>query len=143
MFYPGGSSPPESWFVWDFDDTAVENLDFHCVLAPTYSGGGVTGGVIWGRAVGTSAVNCIWEIAFRAIVDDVTDTDNSFTYDFNQVTASAPGAVGRFVYDAIPFTNGADMDSVGAGMAFVARIRRNGGTLTGDARLRDFTLRET
>lgn len=142
-YYPGGSSPPESWFVWDFDDTAVEVLDFHIVVAPTYSGGGATAGLIWGRATGTSAVNCIWEIGFRAIVDDVDDTDASHTYDFNQVTASAPSAVGRLVYDAIPFTNGVDMDSLGAGMQAVMRVRRNGGTLAGDARLMNVTLRET
>lgn len=143
---PGGSTPAESFPVWDFDDTTQEHLDFHCVLSPTYGGGGLTIRIYW-SATSATTNNCVWNAAIRRINDDAEDIDTSQTYDYNAVTATTANVSGEVAYDEITFTSGADMDSLAAGEQFVLRIRRDASNasdnMTGDAELHAVTIRET
>jgi len=132
----GGSTPNESFPVWDFDDTTQEHLDVHCVLSPTYGGNGLTIRIYW-SATSATTNNCVWNAAIRRINDDAEDIDTSQTYDYNAVTALTANVSGEVAYDEITFTSGADMDSLAAGEQFVLRIRRDASNasenMTGDA----------
>ena len=120
----GTSSPVESIPVWKFLDVAAAYMDFYGVLSPQYSGGGVTLILPWSASVATN--NVVWQAAFRAIPDDTEDLDTTaHTYDFNTVTDAAPSVIGEVVYPTIAFTDGADMDSLAAGEAFILRILRD------------------
>lgn len=132
----GGSTIVEKIDVWQFDDTAVEYLDF-LVALEGYEGGGLTIKLKWSAE---AAVNeCEWEVAFRRFADDAEDLDSSHTYLFNAVTATAPSAINEVSYDDITFTDGADMDSFADGEIAVMRLRRNATSgnddLVGDANL--------
>jgi hypothetical protein len=142
----GGSTPAESFPIWDFDDTTAEHLDYHCVLAPTYGGGGLTIRIYWSATSATSNA-VVWNAAIRRIADDAEDIDTSHSYDYNAVTATTASASGEVDYCEITFTSGADMDSLTAGEQFVLRIRRDASNgsdnMTGDAELHHVTIRET
>lgn len=142
----GGSTPAESFPVWDFDDTTVESLDFHGVLSPQYAAGGLTVRIRWSATSATTG-NVRWEAAFRRIDDDAEDVDTSQTYDFNGVTTTTATASGELDYTTITFTSGADMDSLAAGESFVLRLRRKADdvadTMTGDAELHAVMVTET
>lgn len=134
----GAATPAEKVTVWDFDADADEFMDFKC-FADVYNSGGITLKLPWAATSATSG-NVVWGGAIRAIPDDAEDLDTTaHSYDFNEVTDAAPSAVGEIVYPSITFTDGADIDSLAAGQAFILRIRRNADdaadTMTGDARL--------
>jgi len=140
-----GSTPVAHLPVYDFDDTAIEYLDFYGRLEG-YDGGGLTITADW-SATDTTVTphSCVWGAAFRRIEDDAEDMDGAHTFDFNDATAdqeaSASGERSRFT---ITFTTGADMDSLTTTEDFVLRVRRdptNGSdNLTGDAELWPFSL---
>lgn len=143
----GTSSPAEAIPVLAFDATTIEYADFRCKLPQHYSGGGLTVVICSGAGITTGGVR--WEVAFRSIEDDAEDLDTTaHTYDYNGVTVSSlPSAVGEVTYDNITFTDGADMDNVGAGDEFVLRIRRKtddaGDTAAADAYIHGIEIRET
>lgn len=135
----GVSSPAENIPAYAFDAGTIEYMDFICRMSPQYGGGGVTAKHAWTSASATSNA-CRWEGAFRRIADDAENIlGSAHTYDFNAVDATAPSVAGEPVYDDIPFTDGADMDSVAAGELFIYRVRRNAShandNMTGDAHL--------
>lgn len=135
----GGSSPAESFPVWDFDDTTAEYLDLHCILSPLYGGGGLTLVLPWSATSATSGA-VVWQAAIRRIADDAEDVDTSQTYDFNLASAdTAASASGEISLPTLTFTSGADMDSLAAGEPFVLRIGRlptdSGDNMSGDAEL--------
>ena len=144
----GTSSPAEAIAVLDFDDTTQEYMDFSGILPSNYDGGGITMAVIFSAAEAATDV-VAWQAAFRRIADDAEDLDTTaHTYDFNEVVATAPSAVGEVAYDNITFTNGADMDSVAANEHFRLRITRDptpssGTDVTGDASLHAIIVTET
>lgn len=143
----GGSSPSEAVPVYDFDDTTAEYLDLYCVMSPNYSNGGLTLKLPWTATSATSGA-VVWRAAIRRLQYDSEDVDTSQTYDFNQAsadtTASSSGAPSEAT---ITFTDGADMDNVAAGEPFILRIGRlptdSGDTMTGDAELWTFIIKET
>lgn len=141
----GGSAPAENVLVWAFDAATAEYLDLKVTL-DGYDGGGLTVTLAWMAETATSG-NVVWELAIRAIPDNTEDIDVAHTYDYNAVTAAAPTAAGETAYDAITFTNGADMDNWADGQVAVVRIRRNAAsgsdTMTGDAQLWGIVIRET
>ena len=142
----GGSTPAESFPVWDFDDTTAEHLDLHGILATGYGGGGLTVRIRW-MATSATTGNVQWQAAFRRINDDAEDVDTSQTYDYNSTTVTTATASGEVDYATITFTSGADMDSLAAGESFVLRIKRNAAdaadTMTGDAELLGVLVEET
>lgn len=141
----GGSTPAENVPVWDFDAASDEHLDYYGVLEG-YDGGGLTVKLKWAASSATGG-STVWDAAIRRIADDAEDIDGAHTYVFNSVTATAPSAAGELGYDTITFTDGADMDSLADGEAFILRIRRdadNGSdNMTGDAELFSVTVTET
>jgi hypothetical protein len=144
----GASTPAESILVLDFDDTTQEYADFHCFMPANYSGGGITLTIVFSAAEAATDV-VAWQAAFRRVADDAEDLDTTaHTYDYNEVVATAPSAVGEVAYDDIAFTNGADMDSVAAGEYFILRVTRDptpssGTDVTGDASLHAIHVKET
>lgn len=143
----GASSPAESIPVLDFDGAGgVEYADFYGYFPAHYAGGGITLVIVWSSAQTTN--NTVWQAAFRAIVDDAEDLDTTaFTYDYNTVTATSPSALGEVSYDSITFTDGADMDSLAVGEAFILRIKRDStnasDTMTLDASIHEIVMKET
>lgn len=143
---PGASTPVEYFLVWGFGASTDAYLDFRSIMPQHYAGGGVTCRIVWGAATATTG-DTVWTLAFRAFEDDADDIDVSHTYDFNTVTDTAPSASGEFTAAVITFTNGADMDNVGAGDPFILRLARNADdgadTMSGDAQLLGIEIRET
>ena len=145
----GTSTPAEAIPVLDFEDgtaTAGEYADFYGVFPRNYAGGGLTLTLYWLSAATTG--DCVWKAAFRRIADDAEDlTTTAHTYDYNSVTATTASAAGELDYAAITFTDGADMDSLAVGEAFILRIFRDsdaaGDTLAGDASLFAVEIKET
>jgi hypothetical protein len=142
---PGGSTPAESAMIFDFDDTAIEYMDFLCELVG-YGGGGLTFTLPWSATTATSG-SVRWGVAIRRLEDDVDDIDSSHTYAFNEVTDAAPSASGELSYPTISFTDGSDMDDWADGELAIVRVRRdatNGGDdMTGDAELWAVSGKET
>lgn len=126
----GASSPAERFVVAAFDTTTVEYLDTDLLTMPAnYSGGGITVKVVTAAsATAGGTAGYIFGAALREVADDAEDLDTTaHTYDFNDCAAEIqpPSVVGETSVDDITFTNGADMDSVGAGDQFVLRVRRS------------------
>lgn len=147
---PGGSTPAESVLVLDFDDSTIEYTDWKVVMPSTYHGGGLTAILKWSAttAVGTAASSTLWSMGIRNMVENSEDIDASQTYDYNNASATVTGtASGNIVSTTITFTDGADMDSWGAGQEAIIRVRRVATDATddvvGDAELWSVTLKET
>lgn len=145
----GGATPTETVPVLDFDTTTQEYADFPCVMPAHYDGGGVTLTFIWAATSATSG-EVVWAAAFRHIPDDAEDIDTTaHSYDYNSIGAgaTAPSAVGELGYDNLTFTDGADIDSVAAGGAFILRVSRDTADadddMAGDARLVAIKISET
>jgi hypothetical protein len=120
----GASSPAEAIPVLAFDASVTEHIDFRGKMPAHYAGGGVT--LIICSGAGTTTGGVRWDVAFRSIEDDAEDLDTTaHTYDYNGVTVSSlPSAQGEVTYDNVTFTDGADMDNVGAGDEFILRLKR-------------------
>lgn len=144
----GTSTPNEQVPVLAFDDTTQEYADFIGVLPNHYAGGGLTVTLVW-ACVDVASDVVEWQVAFRRIADDAEDLDTTaHTYDYNAVVATAPSAAGEFAYDDITFTDGADMDSLAAGEAFLMRVTRDptpssGTDATGDGLILAIHISET
>ena len=135
-----GDTPAGNVPVYDFDDTAIEYLDFYCRLEG-YDGGGLTITLDW-TATDTTVTphSCVWGAAIGRIADDADDVDGALLAAFNDASADQEAsASGERSRASIAFTHGADMDSLADGEPFILRIRRdptNGSDdLTGDAEL--------
>lgn len=146
--FAGTSTPAETIPTLDFDAATDEFMDFYGE-ARGYGGGGLTLTIPWISAAATTG-DCIWNAAIRAIPDDAEDLNTTaHTYDVNAVTSTTASAAGEVQYADITFTDGADMDSLANGEAFILRLSRdanNGSdTLAGDALLLwpALVLRET
>ena len=145
----GASTPAEAVPVLDFDGGSTdEHIDFYGVLPQHYAGGGLTLTFVWSASSATTG-DVRWGAAFRRIVDDAEDLDSTaFTYDYNEGNDTTASAVGEVSYFNITFTDGADMDSLAAGEAFILRVRREASdtgndTMSGDAELHWVHVKET
>jgi len=148
----GGSIPNELIPKYDFDDgtndgtSEGECIDLYGQLSGRYGGGGVTIHLKW-MAKSSTAGNVLWRAAFREVIEGGDDLDVSHTYDYNSVVATAPATLGQIDYTTITFTDGADMDNVGANDMFILRINRFGDNasdnLSGDAELVGVVVVET
>lgn len=141
----GGSTPAESFSVWDFDAGTQEYLDFKCLLLG-YGGGGLTFTLPW-SATSATADAVVWGIGIRRLADDAEDIDTAQVYDFNTATDTAANVSGEASYPTITFTNGADMDSWAVGEIAIVRVTRvaadGADTMTGDAELWGLWGKET
>lgn len=133
-------------YVYAFDASSVEELDWETVLPAHYGGGGLTISLRWMAATAASG-NVVWAAQIERYQDDTVDLDSDQFAAANTVTAGAPSASGEVGYDSITFTDGADMDSLAAGESFRLRVYRaatdGSDTMTGDAQLLTVHITET
>jgi hypothetical protein len=172
VFTPHANEPPATNFatidlrnghmVLDFDGGTAESALFGGILPRNYAGGGITVTLLW---MGGSAAllrdaiaggdiitplatgNVKWNAAFERhqVATDDLDTDSFATA--QTVTSAAPATDGSVQSASIPFTNGAQIDSLAVGESFRLKVTRDaadaGDTMTGDAELLRVELRET
>jgi len=128
-----------------FDAAADETARFQDILPQNYFG--VTGvtvilhcGMV-SATTGNVVMTAEWEN------QDGFDLDGDSFAAAQSVTQAVPGTAGQEFTVTIPFTDGAQMDSAGAGDMFRLRVTRdadNGSdTATGDLRLYMIEIRET
>lgn len=132
--------------VLDYDAATDETAYFEGVLPRAYDGGGLTATIVWMASTATSG-NCVWNIGVERHQDDAFDLDSDGFAANNAVTAGAASASGETSYDAITFTDGADMDSLAVGESFRIQVVRDANnasdTMAGDAELLRVEIRET
>jgi len=134
--------------VLDFDGSVDEEAVFGGVLPTHYGGGGVRC-ELW--IAFTSAVSGF--VRFQAAIERMNVASLTLDADdfaaFQSAGGTAPGLSGQLVIVAIPFTNGAQMDSLQAGEAFRLKVRRDADGTSGtdniptDAELLRVVLRES
>jgi len=158
IFFPLQSEPPATVFatfdsrngvmVADFDDTVDEHLEFAGFMPRFYSDLGITVTIGW-MATDTTVGpdDCIWDVAFKSVSDDLDDLDSKAFASPQSVTSTEASASGEVKYETIAFTNGAQMDSIAAGEYFRMDVNRDASNvsddLVGDAELVFVEIRET
>ena len=132
----------------DFDDTANEVAIFFVPTMPrSYAGGGVTVS-IWVLTT-TATGDMSFKGFFKSVTDDVDNLDTkTFAAPQENTTIDAPSASGEAKLFTIPFTDGAQMDSVAAGEPFFFMLMRDAqdGTnddMSGDAEFLAGEIKET
>ena len=156
VFHPYNNEPPASNYATidtrnsrpclDFDATTNESAVFSSVMPQHYAG--TTGVTVYIHYAMTSAeANTVdWDAAFELVGDQDLDIDGD---DFAAVNSTddttVPGTTGLVDVISIAFTDGVDMDSVGAGDGFRLKITRDAVSddATGDAELYWVEIRET
>lgn len=158
VFTPLHNEPPSASYatldtrnghpVLDFDGSADEEAVFTGVLPRNYGGGGLTARTFWAFTSATSGSLRV-QAAIERIDASSLDIDADSFAAFQSAGGSAPGTSGQVIAVDVPFTNGAQMDSLAAGEAFRLKIRRDAdgtsGTddITTDAELLGVEIRET
>lgn len=130
----------------DFDGSADEEAIFTGIMPQNYDGGGVTV-ILKVRFTSATSGNAFFQAGFERMTGLDVDAD-SFAA-FQGADADPNGTSGIETACSIPFTNGAQMDSVVAGDEFRLKVRRDAdGTVgtddvTTDAELYAIEIRET
>lgn len=129
--------------VLDFDATTNESTIFAGVMPQHYDGGGVTVYITFGMSSATSG-DVDWDVAFEDATTEDMDAD-SFAAVNSVDNTTVPATSGQKTTASVAFTDGADMDSVGAGDKFRIQITRDAtnDTASGDAELWSVEIRET
>lgn len=130
--------------VLDFDAAADESAVFTAIMPRNYAGGGVTVYLHWVATDTNDTHHCFWDAAFERISGQDIDADGFAAVQSNDTTH--PNATsGIETITDIPFTNGAQMDSVVAGDIFRLKITRDAvnDDMTGDAELLGIEIKET
>jgi hypothetical protein len=172
VFTPHANEPPATNFatidlrnghmVLDFDNTTNESALFGAVLPRNYAGGGITVAILWmGGSAGLlrdaisggdvitplATGNVKWNAAFERHQLGTDDLDTDSFAAAQTVTSAAPATDGSVQSASIPFTNGAQIDSLAVGESFRLKVTRDaadaGDTMSGDAELLRVELRET
>lgn len=130
--------------VLDFDDTTDESAVFSGVMPQAYSGGGVTVYIHYAMSVNSGDID--WDAAFERVGDQQQDIDSDGFAAVQSVDeTTVPATIGHVDIVAIPFTDGAQMDSVVAGEGFRLKITRDADNDSAgqDAQLRWVEIQET
>lgn len=154
-FFPADNEPPAANYatldtrnnhnVLDFDGSTNESAVFTGVMPQHYAGGGVTVYIHYSMTSATTD-DVDWDVAFERIGDQQLDIDaDSFAAVQSVDGTVVPGTSGFVDVVSIPFTNGAQMDSVVAGELFRLKITRDAVSDTDatDAELHTVEIRET
>lgn len=155
-FLPFDNEPPASGYATpdlrnahpclSFDASTDEAAVFTGVLPRHYGGGGITVDLHFAATSATSG-NAVLTAAFERIGDGVQNIDSDGFASAQSVTSAVPGVSGNVKIISIPFTNGAQIDSLAVGEAFRLKVTRdadNGSdTATGDLELIAVHGRET
>jgi hypothetical protein len=131
----------------DFDAATNENAVFTGILPRHYAGGGITVYLHWAASTDTNAAHCcFWDAAIERMDDDTLDLDaDSFAAAQSLDTGHPNATSGIMTLAAIPFTSGAQMDSLAAGEMFRLKITRDAvnDDMTGDGELFGIEIKET
>jgi hypothetical protein len=123
--------------VLDFDATTNESAVFSGVMPRHYGGGGVT--VYLHYAMSSAEADTVdWDVAWERIGDQQLDIDGDSFAAVNSVdNTTVPGTTGLVDIVNVPFTDGADMDSVAVGEGFRLKVTRDAASddAAGDAEL--------
>ncbi len=128
--------------VNDFDDTVNEVKLFLCKRSNNNASGGITARfeTLGAAATGDYSVGG----CFRSFTDDA---DNFLATSFNAWSApiyntaiDAPSAIGEPTYDAIAFTDGAQVDSLAVSELFLFMLFRDARDSTNDDMVGDMSL---
>ena len=147
VFLPFDNEPPSSnpatldlrnnHPVLDFDASTDESAIFSAVLPRFYAGGGLTVYLHYSMATATSG-DVDWDVSFERIGDQQQDIDSDSFAAANSVDGTTvPGTSGLVDIASVPFSDGADMDSVAVGEGFRMKIARDASndSASGDAEL--------
>jgi len=130
-------------WVLDFDASTNESVFFSGVMPRHYGAGGVTVYLTFGASSATSG-DVDWDVAFEDAATQDMDSDG-FAAVNSVDNTTVPGTSGEKVTANVTFTDGADMDSVGAGDPFRLKVTRDAAsdTAAGDAELWSVEIKET
>lgn len=156
VFHPYNNEPPGTNYatldtrnfhpILDFNEDTDEAAVFSAVLPRNYAGGGITAYIHW-SADGVIAGDVVWNIAFERIGDGQQDVDVDDFAAVQTVTDTAPGTDGFVTIANIPFTDGAQIDSIAVGELFRLMISRDADSqsddMAADAELHAVELKET
>lgn len=130
---------------WDFDASTDESILIHGKFPQNYAGGGVDIYLTTRASTATSG-SARWQTAFEEGTTDI-DSDSFATANSGSTTANGTSGIAT-TSAAINHTDGAQMDSVGAGDEFWLKVTRDAdGTSgtddqTGDSELFVVEIRE-
>lgn len=122
----GGSTPAEQYWPFAFNDAVDRYMDFLIRLV-NYGGGGLTARLALDTSTGTAGNNARFGIGFRRAQDNTNSMTGSLSYAFTTGDYATPGTRGRWRYQDVAITNGANMDNLADGEYGIMRIVRNGG----------------
>ncbi len=157
VFTAGNNEPPTTLFARADNDNGHPVLAFDADtewfaiftgrLIRSYTGNGITASLGWWADTATTN-NVRWTGQFARNQDETTDMDAAPTYSTRiEATSAAPSTNGFIQYVDIPFTDGAQIDSMIVGESFQMRISRDvldaADLMAGDAFLHTIELRET
>jgi len=126
--------------VLDFDAATDETIEFSGFMPRHYAAGGVTVTVGWMATSATSGTISL-DVGFKSVTDDADDLDTKSYAAVNNGNPTTASATGEVDYIAVPFTDGADMDSVAAGEYFRLKVTRDAdGTTSTDNMTGDMEL---
>jgi len=129
-----------------FDDTTNWSTIFTCIMPQNYAATtGVTVYLHYSMATAT-ADTVDWDVSFERIGDQQLDVDGDSFAAVNSVdNTTVPGTAGLVDVVNVPFTAGADMDSVVKGELFRLKVTRDAVSddATGNAELHAVEIRET
>lgn len=133
--------------VLDFDKATDEDAIFTGIMPRHYAGGGVTV-YLHVSASGITSGNYIFDVSFERIGDGQQDVDSDGFAAVQSLAATAvPATDGHVDIVSIPFTDGAQMDSVAAGELFRLKVTRDANnvsdTADNDIELHAVEIRET
>jgi hypothetical protein len=155
IFHPYNNEPPSTNYatldtrnnhpILNFDKDTDESAIFSSILPRNYADGGITVYIHW-SADGVTINDVVWDVSFERI-GTAQDLDVDSFAAVQSVTDTAPGTDGFVAIANIPFTNGAQMDSIAIGEEYRLKITRdaNNGSddLDADAQLGALELKET
>lgn len=137
--YPAQLDTRNSNTVLDFDASTDETMYFDDILPRRYGGGGVVVEIHYSMTSATSG-DVVWSVAWENQADEAQDIDSDGFASAKTVTHAVSDTSGKVKRATISFSDGAEMDSVGAGDLFRMSLVRDADnasdTATGDAEVR-------
>ncbi len=132
--------------VLDFDAAADEAALWVDVLPIRYGGGGVTVEIDYAMTSATANA-VVWAVQWEKIAAETQDLDSDGFATAKTVTSTVSGTCGKVKRASITFSDGTQMDSVGAGHSFRLKVYRDADNAaddaTGDAELVVVHIKET
>ena len=155
MFTPLHNEPPSSnpmtldtrnqHPVLDADATTNESAVFSAIMPRNYGGGGIT--AYHHYAMSSAEANTVdLDGSFERIGDQQQDLDSDGFAGVQSVdNTTVPGTSGLVDVIAIPFTDGAQIDSIAVGEGFRYKVTRDAASddAAGDLELRFVEIKET